>query len=435
MCHRFIDESHFMDVFSRSSLAHNTAHMNGFLEDVYHTFTKSYYHSQMLMSKPTNSVFRSEGFTQARNRALLKGVGSTYMPASIRTKIDDESTAILTARFMIGQRRYEIVFVLPRSTAKEERATRKQCAQWLSWIQTWFLFLASYAFSKCTERLQVIIYLTDAKKVLPKSQGVPLGPKHVNSALSDVCRPSGKIVIFRQEEWLKSLIHESLHNFGLDFVLIPPKMDKEFANRIAALFNIPGIKPSALVLTESYTEFWAEVLCCAFKATNIVCDEEELYSLNSFGQFKDDFGLYMNLEICFGLLQVNKICEHYGLTYQQLVSASTPPREAAKFTQKTHVFEYYILKAILLYNYKDFIHWCGEPDHNGENILNFNKHPEKIGKTLGDLYSFIKKRYRAPGFMDDLKNEKTIFAELLASTADPEKYTTLKNTLRMTVNG
>ena len=37
--------------------------------------------------------------------------------------------------------------------------------------------------------------------------------------------------------------------------------------------------------------------------------------------------------------------------------------------------------------------------------------------------------------MDDLKNEKTIFTELLASAADPEKYTTLKNTLRMTVNG
>ena len=46
-----------------------------------------------------------------------------------------------------------------------------------------------------------------------------LEPININGGVSNVCVKNSlsEIVIFRREEWFKVLIHETFHNYGLDF--------------------------------------------------------------------------------------------------------------------------------------------------------------------------------------------------------------------------
>ena len=40
---------------------------------------------------------------------------------------------------------------------------------------------------------------------------------HVNTGFTTTCPVDSEIVIFREEEWFKVFIHETFHNFALDF--------------------------------------------------------------------------------------------------------------------------------------------------------------------------------------------------------------------------
>ena len=44
-----------------------------------------------------------------------------------------------------------------------------------------------------------------------------LSPDIVNTGLTRRCATDNEVVIYRQEEWFKVLIHELIHGFGLDF--------------------------------------------------------------------------------------------------------------------------------------------------------------------------------------------------------------------------
>ena len=61
------------------------------------------------------------------------------------------------------------------------------------------------------------IYFTSLKKKLPNSNIHILGENNVNTAFTHTCPVNSEIVIFRKEEWFKVLMHETFHNFALDF--------------------------------------------------------------------------------------------------------------------------------------------------------------------------------------------------------------------------
>ena len=65
--------------------------------------------------------------------------------------------------------------------------------------------------------MNIYIFLTDLKKKLPEHTGQEIGKINVNTGFTMTCRPKSNIVIYRKEEWFKVLIHETFHNFGLDF--------------------------------------------------------------------------------------------------------------------------------------------------------------------------------------------------------------------------
>ena len=77
--------------------------------------------------------------------------------------------------------------------------------------------LHQYASSECVSKINIVIYLTPFKKVLPDNSIAILDVENANSAVTLACHNPGEIIIYRKEEWFKVFIHETFHSFGLDF--------------------------------------------------------------------------------------------------------------------------------------------------------------------------------------------------------------------------
>ena len=66
--------------------------------------------------------------------------------------------------------------------------------------------------------LHIDIFLTPLKKIFPKKKMSQIDVINVNSGFSNFgCRNTANITIYREEEWVKVLIHELFHNLNLDF--------------------------------------------------------------------------------------------------------------------------------------------------------------------------------------------------------------------------
>ncbi len=107
------------------------------------------------------------------------------------------------------------------------------------------------------KNLDVFLFLTPVLKKLPKNNIDILGPKHANSAVTFACATNGELVIFRKEEWKKTLIHELFHSLCLDFSTVNYNGLKK---KLSSLFDIK----SEFLISETYCEFWANIINCCF---------------------------------------------------------------------------------------------------------------------------------------------------------------------------
>ena len=105
------------------------------------------------------------------------------------------------------------------------------------------------------------MYFKTFKKILPNNQLITLNSEHVNTAYTSGCRENTETVIFRQEEWFKVFIHETFHNFGLDFSNMNMNNTDSKLNKI---FNV-NIEYK---LYESYCETWARIINVMFYTYN-----------------------------------------------------------------------------------------------------------------------------------------------------------------------
>ena len=107
------------------------------------------------------------------------------------------------------------------------------------------------------------------------------------------CPKDSEIVIFRKEEWFKVLIHESFHNFALDF---SDMNTYECTKDILSIFPVN----SEVNLYESYTEFWAEIMNALF------CSFFNLKSKTNFDDFLSNFEFFINFERTYSFFQLVK---------------------------------------------------------------------------------------------------------------------------------
>ena len=82
------------------------------------------------------------------------------------------------------------------------------------------------------------MYLTPTVKKLPHNKLEILSQDHCNTAVTTACEKEGEILIFREEEWFKVLIHETFHLLCLDFANMPTYILSEFNKKIRQLMPL-----------------------------------------------------------------------------------------------------------------------------------------------------------------------------------------------------
>ena len=267
-----------------------------------------------------------------------------------------------------------------------------------------------YNLQETVKTLDVFLFLTPLTKKLPTNSIDILGPEHCNSAVTFACASSGELLIYRKEEWKKTLIHELFHSLCLDFSMAN---DKKLQKNIKNLYDIK----SELLISETYCEFWATILNSSFCAFSFLKDKSNWEDFILFVEFS------ILIEKIFSLFQVVKALDFMGLKYETLIKKDKISESYRNilFKEKTNFFCYYVLKFILLQNSDEFLEWC---DLNNNNTLRFDTSDILFHK----FYLFIEKHHKSK-FM--LKNFKLMEEKLL--TFDKKKDKKILETMMMTV--
>jgi len=327
--------------------------------------------------------------TKFYKNELIKG-DITYIPEDIKSHVS-RCTHRQAVLFRIGHRNIYLSIYSPYHLPN--------FIQYVNKVYMWFHIAHQYANVRCSNSVNINIYLTDHLKLLPRT-GNMIERKNVNTAFTTSCQPSTDICIYREQEWFKVLIHESFHNLGLDF----SEMKQTIANlEISKMFAVD----IEVRLYEAYCETWATIIHSMFIS---------FFST----RIKDRFDIMFNkldrildTETKFSLLQCVKVLHHNNMIYTDLYKRN-------KYQEDTNVMSYYIIKSLLLYNKNQFIDWCSV---NNKVLLDFNK----TDKGIQRFCNMIRSNYMDPVYISDLGLIESKFKNNISFNSTAFK------TLRMTV--
>jgi hypothetical protein len=294
---------------------------------------------------------------------------SQHIPKQIREYIQTTSKYVYEISFSLNKRNVNLVWICPKTINKE--ILKKHIQK----IWMWFYILSPSNYAK---EITVYFYWTPFHKILGPSI---LNESNVNTAFTYSCQVKGEIILYREEEWFKVLIHESFHAFCMDF----SNEDVKKSHRcILSLFPVK----SKVNLYEAYTEFWAEIWNIMFYS--FFCSENP--SLEIFIQHCEK---YRELETQWGFFQLTKVLKymHPDLTYRDLISNNSNKSQVLRekyYQENTNVLSYYILKMVLMANFSQFLKWSYL--NNGPTFFCFNHSPKN--KTQEKLCEFILMHYK-----------------------------------------
>jgi hypothetical protein len=230
--------------------------------------------------------------------------------------------------------------------------------------------------NKKTEPIRFEIFLSNIEKKLPRPRNM-FGPREINSGCTDY----QTIIIWRKEEHMKLILHESIHFYNLD-----GSLDLFYQNEninMECNYQI-GHKNETRVY-EAYTESLTVFL-------NLFANSYQIYYLENpaiinLEQLRDnDFKIInkirielWNLEKRFTLMQVAKIFLHSNPESNDFADFLIEPSNCStdrsriqhKLEQRTSVLSYHILKGANMIFDAEFIEWI--PDI-------FNPHPKSLYK-------------------------------------------------------
>lgn len=297
----------------------------------------------------------------------------------------------------------------------------------------WLHIVNEYTQRDCAKKLDVYLYFTSLDKRMPQSNLHVLGENNANTAFTTTCPSISEIVIFREEEWFKVFLHETFHNFALDF---SDMNNDDCQQKIKQLFNVE----SDINLYEAYTETWAEIMnicfCSYHSLDNDLSDPDTYIASNQKDMKKKKLYLttckhYLNIEQGYSVFQMVKTIGFMGLTYDNLISSSSQDGllRDTLYKEKTNILAYYVLKCILISHYKDFLLWC---DENNTSLIQFKK--TKKNQTLFCL--FIKDRYMSSSFLHEILCYEEYTSQLIQKNRSKKKNAKihyLLNNLRMSI--
>ena len=340
--------------------------------------------SRSQIPKPT--TFPSDGF-----------------PPNIRKHIDETIVNQITYRINLLDRIITVYFLLEDKYAPSKIHLYNN---YIDNILTWLIVVDKYASKKCVRKLNIYIYLTSKEKNIPTSNIFILDEYNVNTAFTMTCPQISEIVIFRKEEWFKVFIHETFHNFGLDF----SDLNNESCHkRVLKIFDVH----SNVNLYEAYSETWAKII------NTIFCSYHHQTNKKNEQEFLNNFTFFIHFEIMFCYFQMIKVLDFMNLTYETLCNRNNKIHNIRKtlYKEKTNVLSYYVITVILLSHYGDFLNWCFK--HNTK-LLQFEK---VTGKQENFCISLIEKKYKSSSFLQNVR----CFQELLYNLKNQSNNRTKKD--------
>jgi hypothetical protein len=374
-------------------------------------FSKNKYLNYVKNTNKTNSILRHlYNEIQEANDYVKKQIKHTYtikkiqtatqitkpqnystrnFPDVVRNHINEVMMSEICYSFSLHDRDIKVYFIVENDNIILEI---EKYNKYLHIIATWIYILNTYASKECSVNLNIYFYFTSLKKNLPNSNIHILDETNVNTAFTTTCARDSEIVIFRKEEWLKVFIHETFHNFGLDFSTLNNDITNE------CIHNIYKVK-SNINAYEAYTEFWAEIInalfCSYYDTTN-----------NDINTFLSNCEFYINFERIYSTFQLVKTLDFMGLQYHDLYS-NTKQSEILRenlYKENTNVLAYYIIKTVLMNNYQGFLSWCKT---NNLSLLDFKK-------TTGNqkqFCEFIVKNYKKQSLLDNIHQSEILLAK------------------------
>ena len=333
-------------------------------------------------------------------------------PEPVRKHIDEMSLTEICYSFSLFGRTITLYFITEESNSQIQISTYNK---YVDTIIMWLYILNEYASKKCSLRFTVYFYFTSLEKRLPTSNIEVLNENHVNTAFTSTCPRDSEIIIFRKEEWFKVFMHETFHNFALDF---SDMNTYRCSKKILSLFPVK----SEVNLYEAYTEFWAEFMNCCF------CSFLNLSNKEDFKKFNTDFDFYMNLEQSYSFFQMVKALDHMGLQYKDLYSnhIKSSILRSTLYKERTNVLAYYIVKTILLEHYSLFLHWC-KTHHFA--LLQF----KKTHSHLDAFCDFIADHHKTRAMNQGVKKMEEFLHELKNSKKMDSKKMFLLRNMRMSI--
>ena len=334
-------------------------------------------------------------------------------PDKVRNHIDNNIIKLLKYNITIFDRNISILFLIE----DEKQTIIEKYNDYVNYMLVWLYVVNMYSSKKCANELKIFIYHTNLLKLLPETNKNILNENNVNTAFTRTCPTNSEIVVFRKEEWFKVFIHETFHNFGLDF----SEMNLDLYNE--KILNIFSVN-SEVNLFESYAECWARIINTMFFSFVIIKNK------NDINDFLTNFNFFINFEIIFSFFQMIKVLDFMDLKYTDLYKQTTFSQNLRNnfYKEDTNVLSYYIITLILISNYQDFLLWCNT---NNTSILNFKKTKSNLEK----FYKLIEEKYKSKNLLDKIKCNENLFYKLkkLSKTTKQKNILYLLKNLRMTI--
>jgi len=333
-----------------------------------------------------------DGIVFTLNRKIDRIEESEYLPMKIANYINLQKKQHFQYEVFQDGRYIFIHFLVFK------KVMRKKYDEYVKYMLQVLFTLNHFSYKKCakSKEFHIYLYMTPFKKLLPVDEVI--GADNVNTGINKKdwnCSDHeevNEIVIFREEDWFKVFIHESIHSFRLDF-------NDAATKEIQMLFPVK----SDINLFEAYTEFWAKML-------NMLFCSIFLEKRNNFDKVMEIMNLLISVDIKYSLFQVVKVLHFMGLAYSDLINGINLER----YKEDTNVLSYFVLNLCLMNHYNLFIEYCKENSHN---VLNFNESRH--------LVNFIKSWYKDDDLLKDIEKMEQVFKR----TRDDRLLKNIKMTL------
>jgi hypothetical protein len=389
-----------------------TKKTDNILKELYNEILSSYTFLMQLKKKnKAYFTFTIKKLVNASEITKPQNFNSKSFPDLVRNHIDNLSMSELTYTFSLFGRSIKIYFIVEDENVELKLDTYHK---YVDSIIMWLFILNLNSSKKCANTFVIYFYFTSLEKKLPSSNIFILDEININTAFTTTCPKDSEIVVFRKEEWFKVFIHETFHNFGLDF----SDMNNNEAHQcILDIFKVT----SDVNLFESYTEFWAEIINALFCSFFSIKDKT---NIEDFLEYSETF---INFERTYSFFQMVKTLQFMGLTYKDLYSNTynSHMSRVNLYKEKTNVLSYYVIKCILMNNYQGFLLWCKT---NNFSLLQF----KKTISNQREYCKFIENNYKIKKMLEGIK-ETTTFINSIERKKKSTNYKFILSNLRMSI--